>query len=248
MSDRLFFHPILMYHQICPVDHPAYDPYLSVSDQTFEKQITALKNSGWNFVTFAQLIKQISLGNVPRRQLCLTFDDACGNFYQYAFPLLKKLSVCGTVFVIGNSLLGKPYHNLPSCGIEPLSAAELQQMLACGIEVGSHTMSHRELTSLSQPEELAFELEESKALLEKILKTSVTSFCYPRGAYNEMVIEAVKKAGFSAACSIQRGSFHHDPKERFCLKRVRIGEKHIDLRLHYSLSRFWGYSKMLTSK
>lgn len=71
------------------------------------------------------------------------------------------------------------------------------------IDVGAHTVTHPQLSSLTQLEQES-EIYGSKADLEKILDRPIYTFAYPfgeRGDYSEDSIRLVRKAGFSCACS-----------------------------------------------
>lgn len=65
-------------------------------------------------------------------------------------------------------------------GNSKISEAHILAMTQNGHEVGSHSLTHANLTSVS-PEQRAIELEQSKAILEKITGVPVTSFAYPFG-------------------------------------------------------------------
>ncbi len=63
------------------------------------------------------------------------------------------------------------------------------------IELGSHTHSHHLLTSLSD-DELRFELQRSKSLLEKITGRKVESIAFPDGFYDKRVIDFSVNEGY----------------------------------------------------
>lgn len=77
-------------------------------------------------------------------------------------------------------------------------------------ELGGHTMSHRILTSLSKKERYN-EINDGREWLEAINpKTKyITSFCYPKGKYNDEIIQDVKDAGFLEARTVD--VFNIDP-------------------------------------
>jgi peptidoglycan/xylan/chitin deacetylase (PgdA/CDA1 family) len=85
--------------------------------------------------------------------------------------------------------------------IAPLTWEMIKTMQHGGITIGSHTESHRLLTSESL-ETIRTELLDSKRALEDQLKASVTHFAYPDGRFNPMVVEAVKSAGYQYAYGI----------------------------------------------
>jgi peptidoglycan/xylan/chitin deacetylase (PgdA/CDA1 family) len=73
-------------------------------------------------------------------------------------------------------------------------------------EIGSHTMTHPVLPTISLSE-VAAELRESKEFLSEITGHEITTFCYPRGAYTPAIAREVKKAGYRYARTVERFSF-----------------------------------------
>lgn len=94
-------------------------------------------------------------------------------------------------------------YNLPGTFYIPLSYPEYQNIthneirgLAKNFEIGGHTIEHYSLREIS-PELAKSEIEGCKQMLETILGREITSFCYPRGRYNESVKQMVRNAGFT---------------------------------------------------
>ncbi|MGZ7057509.1 MAG: polysaccharide deacetylase family protein, partial [Candidatus Angelobacter sp.] len=71
------------------------------------------------------------------------------------------------------------------------------------ITVGSHTMSHPILTTLSA-QEIELELLESRRSLEQRLQRTVDFFCYPNGSYDKRAYQAVQKT-YRAAVTTEGG-------------------------------------------
>ncbi|MGZ4875874.1 MAG: polysaccharide deacetylase family protein, partial [Candidatus Angelobacter sp.] len=71
------------------------------------------------------------------------------------------------------------------------------------ITVGSHTMSHPILTTLSA-QEIELELLESRRSLEQRLQRTVDFFCYPNGSYDKRAYQAVQKT-YRAAVTTESG-------------------------------------------
>lgn len=91
------------------------------------------------------------------------------------------------------------------------------------ITVGSHTMSHPILTTLSA-EEIEFELLESRHCLEQQLKRPVEFFCYPNGSYDAQAYQAVKKI-YRAAVTTESGVIdRRDSLELHRLPRIPSAE------------------------
>ncbi len=66
-------------------------------------------------------------------------------------------------------------------------------------EIGGHTVTHPQDLKLLNDNDLNREIGENKKYLENILKRQITKFCYPRGRYDDRVIQAVKNAGYTYA-------------------------------------------------
>lgn len=71
------------------------------------------------------------------------------------------------------------------------------------ITVGSHTLSHPILTTLSG-EEIESEILESRTCLEQRLERKVDFFCYPNGAYDKRAYQLVQRT-YRAAVTTESG-------------------------------------------
>ncbi len=80
---------------------------------------------------------------------------------------------------------------------EPLRSEDLRALRGHGIEVGSHTASHKILTRCS-PAETRRQLEESKRFIEGVTGQSCTEFSYPNGGPGDF-------DGRTGACAIDAG-------------------------------------------
>jgi peptidoglycan-N-acetylglucosamine deacetylase len=80
--------------------------------------------------------------------------------------------------------------------------------LAEGHEIGGHTLTHPRLTDLPAHEARS-EILEGKDAIENSIGRSVTSFCYPYGAYAEGHPDMVRAAGYTVARTVDR--FRTDP-------------------------------------
>jgi peptidoglycan/xylan/chitin deacetylase (PgdA/CDA1 family) len=86
---------------------------------------------------------------------------------------------------------------------EPMTWGEVLKMQESGlVSFGSHTMNHHVLSHLSNPEEVAYEVTESRKHLQKNLGRDIRVFAYPVGKHesiSENVVEAVRNAGYTWA-------------------------------------------------
>lgn len=82
-----------------------------------------------------------------------------------------------------------------------LTGRDLRTLVSQGHEVGAHTLSHRDLPGLPTSE-IQKEVGTCKVILEEDLGESVNMFCYPRGRYNNNVLQCVKEAGYRGARTV----------------------------------------------
>ena len=101
-----------------------------------------------------------------------------------------------------------------------MNSAELRNLLQAGMEVGSHSVSHRRFTELDA-HQCDLEAIDSKASLEALLGTEIRSFAYPYGAFNSECALAVQRAGYSSACTTLPGWALRD-EDPYRLRRLTI--------------------------
>lgn len=116
--------------------------------------------------------------------IVLTFDDLTPDMLTVS-DILKSAGARGTFFI-------------NTAAITSENEEGIVKELAESHEIGSHSHSHPDLTKLST-EMVYGELELSKQILERIVKREVKSFAYPYGAHNNIVVEAVRKCGYTVA-------------------------------------------------
>jgi peptidoglycan-N-acetylglucosamine deacetylase len=72
---------------------------------------------------------------------------------------------------------------------------EIRALQRMGMEIGSHTLTHRLLTGRSV-DEVRYELAESKTRLEDITGVPVVAFSYPEGAFTAVSCAALAETGY----------------------------------------------------
>ncbi len=137
----------------------------------------------------------------------LTFDDGFQSNLTIAAAELAKHSMKATFFITTGHLVGKAecdvYGNNPK-----LTADEIAELASLGHEIGSHSVTHRDLTLLSD-DELQRELTESKAQLEEIIKREITLLSFPYGLWNRRVLKAAQAAGYRHFAAYGNHSLAH---------------------------------------
>lgn len=203
--------PILMYH--VTKAPPAGTPYpeLWVKPADFKGQMQWLADNGYTGITMAQLFKYWDDGfKLPDKPVVITFDDGYPSHVKVARPVLAQHRWPGVLFLeLGNV-------NNPDSG---LTASMVKRLIASGWEIGSHTISHPDLTSLSASE-LKTETAGSRRQIAAKFGVPVEFFCYPAGKYDDTVIAAVEDAGYKGATTELPGAA--TPDKPFELARIRV--------------------------
>lgn len=190
---------ILIYYKINAIPGNT----LSTSPELFAWHMRFLKEH-YVVITPEELTNVIAHGAVPPRNAVLvTFDDGYRDVYDHAYPILKGLGLKALLFpatdYIGTT---KPFPHderlpMPNPALDWTQLQTMQDVFT----VGSHTKSHRIVTTL--PLQAAREeIWSSKKLLEDRLGRPVRFFCYPKGGagqFNQPVEDLVQAAGYLAS-------------------------------------------------
>lgn len=164
-----------MYHSISPVDgtqHPYFETRTSA--EVFAQQMQFLSNHGYATVSLADVMAGKD-SDSDKKQVVITFDDGFHDFYTHAFPILGKNGFSATMFIV-STYPREP--RLSRNGTGYMTWAEIREIHAHGIRIGSHTATHPQLSTLSE-EQVRRELSDSKATIEDELGEKIVSFSYP---------------------------------------------------------------------
>ncbi len=135
--------------------------------------------------------------------VAITFDDGLASFVENAVPVLLKMNIPATVFVVADTLGTKPEWSASYYDpAERVMSAEQLKGLPDLISVGSHTLTHPDLAKL-RPEAAAREIVESRKKLELLLNRPVTIFSFPHGEFSNSVVSECREAGYQRVFSIE---------------------------------------------
>ncbi len=160
-------------------------------------------------------------GEPPPGHVAVTFDDGMEDNHSLVAPLMREYELPWTVF-IATGLIGKPNPFMSGrSGARMMTQEEIRSLASSGVEIGAHTLSHRDLSKLD-PDSCREESVGSRAVLEEITGSPVQLFAYPYGNYGQAAVAAVEDAGYEAAFTIghDRGSW-----TRFEIRRAVINGK-----------------------
>ena len=102
---------------------------------------------------------------------------------------------------------------------------QIRHLNSCGIEIGSHTVNHQFLPTVSD-REATDELTNSQKRLEARLKSRISCFSYPGGKYNENTVKLVEDAGYTCAFTTDQG-INTLNCNHYKLKRINISDEEV---------------------
>lgn len=199
-----------MFHVIADAPANAALPELFVRPADFEAEMSWLAAHGFHAVTLHHVYEYWLRGTpLPARPVVLTFDDGTLGQDTHALPVLDKLHWPGVLNLKVNALKSK--YALPPWRV--------QQLLAAGWELDSHSITHPDLTHVGDAQ-LWQEVDGSRVELQHLFHVPADFFCYPAGRYDARVVEAVRRAGYLGATTTNNGLAR--PQDIYTLDRVRI--------------------------
>ena len=171
---------VLCYHKVAELDPDPHE--LAVSPKNFSEQIKYISEN-FPVKRFDECWDHRELSFV------ITFDDGYADNLYNALPVLQKFNVPATIFVTpgftdsdrefpwdgGNTPARPEYRQLSQAELRQLSQEQL-------ITLGSHTLTHQQLSSLT-PRQQEEEIVCGHQMLEKIVGKKLTTMSYPFGNY-----------------------------------------------------------------
>lgn len=196
------------------------------------------------FISYSEAVERVKSNKIDKSYICFSSDDGFKNNLENA-KILTEFGIKCCYFIcpqfIGEeneekleAISSQKFHL--SKPIEFLNWNEVEKMLTMGHEIGSHTMTHRRLSSLHSSE-LYAEIVEPKNILQSKLGIKEIHFAYPYGLATDITkeaIEMVNNCGYVSCASAIRGA--HQPQltqsENVIFKRDLVlfnwNIKHID--------------------
>jgi peptidoglycan/xylan/chitin deacetylase (PgdA/CDA1 family) len=224
---------ILTYHSI-----DGDGSVLSTAPQQFDRQMQYLRENSFESISASEVATLLHHGSpIPDGKVCLVFDDGFRNIYSKAFPILLECGFTATIFLVAG-YCGR-YNNWPGNlkSLKPsslLSWSEAKEMKKFGIDFGSHSATHPDLTTIPI-RDAESEIVGSKREIEDRLGESVDTFAYPYGRYNRQIKDIVRNH-FVGACSTRLGNVRTGA-DRYAMRRIDV----------WFLSPFWLFKNLRTA-
>lgn len=203
--------PVIYYHKIDTPQRGSKVRGGYTPPSRFARQMSYLIKRGFVFYTASELIEHFqNVGDFPPRAIAVTFDDGWKDNYTNAFPIIRRLGIKATIFLVA-SCVGQSSTKAQAEGEEArahLSREEILEMSRDGIEFGSHSMNHQLLHRISTSE-VKYEVEESKRAIENLLQKPCQVFAYPAGFFTEEARQIIRRAGYISAFTTHFGATDH---------------------------------------
>ncbi|MGH2860746.1 MAG: polysaccharide deacetylase family protein [Solirubrobacteraceae bacterium] len=120
-----------------------------------------------------------------RSDVNISFDDGNWSDLDLALPALTQRGISATFFIVPG-WLGEPGF---------MSKRDLKEVVAAGMPIGNHGLQHHDWTTL-EPAKLVHEVAQGRRLLEELTGTEIKTLAIPFGAYNDMVLDALRRQGY----------------------------------------------------
>lgn len=135
----------------------------------------------------------------------VTFDDGFASVGENAVPELVQRQIPATIFIVSDVLGAIP--NWDAMGQEEcvtgilMSLEQLRELPSEFITIGSHSLSHPFLPSVTE-EQATLEISESKKKLSGMLAREITLFSFPYGAFNQRLLDICRATGYRRVFTI----------------------------------------------
>jgi peptidoglycan/xylan/chitin deacetylase (PgdA/CDA1 family) len=205
--------PVLCYHQIrepTAADSAGARP-LICPPSVLEGHLRALSEAGMQPVAGTQLVDHLELGTpLPDKPVMISFDDASGGQYTNALPILQRLAMPATFFVM-TVVLDRPNW---------LSRDDIRALDAAGMTIAAHTWDHHPVTKYGD-KDWAIQLDKPREQLEQISGHDIDLFAYPYGLWNTAALPHVQAAGYRAAFQLT-GQPPDPQRPLLAIRRVQV--------------------------
>ena len=173
---------------------------MMVSVPTFRAQMQALKDANITVIPMSDLLAwKRGEKNIPDESAVITLDDGWVGEHQFAYPIMKEFGYPFTIYL---------YKKYVAVGGRSMTHEQIKDMLKHGAELGSHTISHQQLTNKKGKTDEQYkawlheEIAESKKWLEETFSVPCQTLAYPYGNKNDEIVQLALESGYEAAVTV----------------------------------------------
>ena len=175
-----------------------------VSEAAFKAQMKFLKVKGYRVISLDQLVDFLEFKvQIPEKSVAITFDNGWRSVYDIALPILKTHGYPATLFV-RTDFIGKK---------NAMSWDQVGLLTENGFDIQCKTVTNPDMSRLKDAASfmatfraIQKEITQSKKIVKNKLNRECRYLAYACGKTNNIVIALLKKEGFRAAFTMQRGS------------------------------------------
>lgn len=168
--------------------------------------------------------------DISQPSFVLTFDDGYEDIYQVR-EYLKQKGIKPIVFLLSDPKRAARAELETKRSF--LKTSQIKALIRDGWEVGCHSSTHADFFSLDEAG-IRREVNESKTALERLFKTKVSCFAYPKGRYTAQILAEVKNTYELGFCL--DGGFVSQQTDNFKIPRIGVDRSH----------RFWEFKAILS--
>ncbi len=206
--------PVLCWHQLRdwrPSDGAVARNELICPPRLFRGQLDALKHDEWTTISPDQYLTHLTTGaKLPPKAVILTFDDSQGSQISEGLPDLLARGMTATFFLMTVVFGNEGW----------MTKRDVKHLADEGMTVAAHTWDHRRVDRYSGSD-WKIQLDQPRALLEKLIGRPVEHFAYPYGLWNRGDFPHLVAAGYRTAFQLRQ--FPVDPTQPlYSLRRIIV--------------------------
>lgn len=197
----------LMYHEIEAAgrtacrSNPGYLRYV-VTESSLAQQLSAMQAMN----CLGSTISEASRGSAGR--VAITVDDCTTSDIEVFAPMLLESGFRATFYAVA-SWIDTANH---------LTQKDLRRFRELGMEIGSHSLTHSFLPTMSSSD-MHRELSQSKEFLEQATGAPVAHFSCPFGGYSSDLLDVAMNVGYETVATSHIG---HNTPGNVILNRIPI--------------------------
>jgi len=218
--------PVLCYHDFQPV---AQNDMVNTPGN-FEEHLRWLKEHGYRTLSVDEMAAVLKgREREPEKAVVITFDDGYQGVYRYAYPLLKKYGMQGTLFLV-TSKIGDENPPMPHLTWQEIEEMDREGVVraavhadAMHVKLGQRLAREEKLGKA--PNDIKRDLTGARHDIESHVHHPVHTIAWPYGDYNTDLIHLACKLGYNMAFNTEYG-VNRPGDNVLKIKRLRMSSKY----------------------
>jgi len=171
--------PVLVYHRISSIKKA---DYYTVATSSMREQLEYIIQKGYNTIFLSDMIDYVEKGKpLPPKPLIIALEDGFRDNYTDMYPLLKEFNCKANVFLVAG-FVQTPDNLGPRAEGEFMTLEEVKEICKEHVQIGLHTMYHKNLHELTLAE-IDEDTRASKQRLDELGIPYQPVFAYPYAYY-----------------------------------------------------------------